>query len=80
MSTRVRVSFFARPIGDTPPKILADEESFGAAWIGLDELPLDPLRGDEVLDLIEYVHADGPVLSVSLIQQEGMPFYRDDRK
>ncbi len=73
-SARLRVVFFAKPIDETAPKIVADEESLGAAWIGLDELSYYSLRGDEVRDILEYVSAGGPVYPVSLIQREGMPF------
>lgn len=77
-AARVRVVFLARPIDDTPPKTVADEESLGAAWIGPDELPLYPLRGEEVRELIDYVLAGGPVYPAGLIQREGMPYRVSD--
>ena len=72
--SRVRVIFLAEPTDDTPPKAVPDEESLGAAWVGLDELDRYELRGDEVRELFEYVAAGGPVYPADLIQPEGRPF------
>lgn len=73
-SARVRVVFLASPVDDAPPKSVPDEESLGAAWVGLDELAGYPLRGSEVRGLLEYVAAGGPAYPVSLIRPEGAPF------
>jgi phosphatase NudJ len=73
-AARLRIVLLARPLDDTPPKIFADEESLGAAWIGRDELDYYPLRGEEVRDIIDYLLAGGPVYPVELIQREGLPF------
>lgn len=71
---RVRVTFLAEPTDDTPPKSEPDDESLGAAWVGLDELPRYPLRGDEVRELFEYVAAGGAVYPTDVLQPEGRPF------
>lgn len=73
-AARVRVIFAAHPVDDTPPKSAPDDESLGAAWVGLDELDGYPLRGDEVRELMQYLSAGGAVYPLSLIQAEGMPF------
>lgn len=72
--SRLRVVFLAEPIDHTPPKSIPDDESLGAAWVGLDELSNYPLRGQEVLDLLAYVAAGGIVYPAELLQSEGMPF------
>src|SRR5262245_60118704 len=71
---RMRVVFLAEPTDDTPPKTEPDEESLGAAWVGLDELPRYPLRGDEVRRLFEYVAAGGAVYPADVLQPEGRPY------
>jgi len=77
-SARVRVIFFARPLDETAPKTVADGESLGAAWIGVDELSNYSLRGEEVRDLCKYVLAGCTIYPLSVIQQEGMPFCTGD--
>lgn len=72
-SARLRVIFFARPVDNTAPKVVPDDESLGAAWVGREELSNYQLRAGEVRELIEYVSAGGPMYPVSLIQHEGMP-------
>jgi phosphatase NudJ len=71
---RLRVVFVARPVDDTPPKSVADDESLEAAWVALEELDGYPLRGDEVREILEYVASGGPIYPLSLLQREGMPF------
>jgi 8-oxo-dGTP pyrophosphatase MutT (NUDIX family) len=73
-AARLRVVFLAKPADDTPPKTVPDKESLGAAWVGLDELPDYPLRGGEVIELLEYAASGGPVHPLSLLQVEGMPY------
>jgi phosphatase NudJ len=71
---RLRVVFLAEPIDDTPPKSVPDEESLGAAWVRVGDLPGYPLRGEEVRELFEYVAKGGAVYPVGVLQPEGMPF------
>lgn len=71
---RLRVIFLAVPADDTPPKSVPDEESLGAAWVSLDEIAGYPLRGDDVVELLEYVASGGPVYPPGLLQPEGMPY------
>jgi phosphatase NudJ len=73
-SARLRVVFLARPVDDTPPKSVPDDESLEAAWVALDEMADYPLRGGEVRDLFEYVAAGGPAYPIDLIRPEGEPF------
>jgi len=45
-----------------------------AAWVTLDELPLYPLRGSEVSDILRHVARGGAVAPLSLLTEEGAPF------
>jgi phosphatase NudJ len=76
MAARVRVVFLAEPADDTPLKNVPDEESLGAAWVGLDELAKYPLRGEEVQELFTYVASGGPIFPTSILQPEGMSYTR----
>jgi ADP-ribose pyrophosphatase YjhB (NUDIX family) len=69
--TRMRVFFLASPVDDTPPKDRPDEESIGAAWVTLEEARRMPLRGGEVLEILQYVERGGPVYPLSLLTTEG---------
>jgi hypothetical protein len=72
--SQMRVVFLAEPVDHTPPKSVPDEESLGAAWVRLEDLSNNPLRGQEVRELFAYVAAGGAVYPVSVLQPEGMPF------
>lgn len=71
---RMRVLFLAEPTDDTPPKSEPDDESLGAAWVSLDELPKYKLRGAEVAELFKYIAAGGTVYAPELIGPEGAPY------
>jgi 8-oxo-dGTP pyrophosphatase MutT (NUDIX family) len=71
---RMRVVYVAEPADDTPPKSVPDEESLGAAWVTLEELPRYPLRGEEVQELMEYVLSGAPVYPVDVLTFEGTPY------
>jgi phosphatase NudJ len=71
---RMRVIFLAEPIDDTPPKTESDDESLGAAWVALDELPEYQLRGEEVTELFTYVANGGAAYPPELLQPEGRPY------
>lgn len=73
-SARLRVVYVARPADQTPPKSLPDEESLGAAWVGLGELDRLPLRGLEVRELLRAVAAGAPVLPLGAVTHEGAPW------
>lgn len=75
---RVRVIFTASPADDTPPRTTPDEESLGAAWVGLDELHRYPLRGSEVRDVLRYVEEGGHVSPLSAVAFEADPWPRED--
>ncbi|MCS6864064.1 MAG: NUDIX domain-containing protein [Gemmataceae bacterium] len=71
---RVRVIFLAEPTDDTPLKAEPDDESLGAQWVRLDELPRYPLRDPDVAEMFAYVAGGGPVYPIDLLQPEGTPF------
>ena len=50
---RMRVIFAGTPIDDSEPKSIADTESLRAAWLTLDEIRQIPLRGHDLLALLE---------------------------
>ncbi len=70
-SARIRVIFTAVPRDDRPPKSVPDEESLGAEWVRLDQLAAYPLRGRDVIDILEYLESNMPIYPLDLIQSEG---------
>ncbi len=72
--SRVRVVFVARPIDDTPPKTVPDDETLGAAWVSLDEMNNYSLRGSEVRELFEYIARGGAIAPLSFLTLEGAPY------
>jgi len=72
-SARLRVIMLARPIDDTPPKSQPDQESLGASWLTLDQIRLLPLRGQEVIEICQYVAEGGAIYPVGLLTAEGAP-------
>jgi phosphatase NudJ len=75
-TARCRVFFLARPADDTPPKSVPDEESLEARWVHPTELGGYPLRGEEVVRVIEYVVGGGPVMPLQALTDEGAPWER----
>jgi phosphatase NudJ len=71
---RMRIIFVAHPLDDTPPKHEADEESLEARWVTVEEAFHLPLRGFEVLRILQYVSGGAPVYPADLITYEGAPF------
>ena len=72
--TRVRVFFVARPIDDTAPKSVPDQETLGAAWVAPSELESYPLRGQEVAEIAEYIGGQHQVMPLSMLAHEGAPW------
>ena len=72
-TARVRAILVARPRDDSPPKGLPDQDSLGAAWVTLEELASLPMRGQEVLRILQYVSRGAAVYPLSLISFEGSP-------
>lgn len=68
---RMRVIFAGEPIGDAAPKSVADAESLGAAWLTLAEIRARPVRGAELVALLEEI-ASGtrPVFPLALLGRE----------
>ena len=71
---RMRVVFLAQPLDDRPLKSEPDSESLGAAWVTLDQLPQFPLRGAEVIDILQFVANGGACHPLNLIRREGLPY------
>jgi phosphatase NudJ len=67
---RMRVIFAGEPIGDTPPKTIADAESLGAAYLTLAEIRDRPVRGGELIELLESIAAGRPIFPLELIGRE----------
>ena len=72
--TRMRVIFTAKPQDQTPPKNNPDEHSLKAAWVTLKEMESLSLRGDEVIDIFNYIVNGGLVYPPKLLTREGAPF------
>lgn len=70
---RLRVFFLAHPIGGAL-KTEADDESRGAAWVRLAQLPHYRLRSPEVAHHLRYVAAGGPIAPLDLLTWEGAPY------
>lgn len=69
-TARVRVFFLARPLDDTPPKTVPDEDSLGAAWMTLDQLATLPLRDEEVRVVVHAVARGAPAYPLTLLVTE----------
>ncbi len=67
---RMRVIYSGTPIDDTPPKSVADAESLGAAYLTLEEIRARPVRGGELIGLLEAIAAGGPMYPLDLIGRE----------
>lgn len=67
---RMRVLFIGTPRDDTEPKKHADDESLGAAWFTLDEIRELPLRGAEVVALLDSVANGRQVFPLELFGHE----------
>ena len=77
-SARMRVIFYAEPTDPTAlPKMVADSESLGAAWLTVEELqakenipPPIGLRGGELLNWARYIESGGLISSLAILQDE----------
>ena len=69
-SARVRFILIARPIDETPPKSIADEESLEAKWLTLNEMRELQLRGIEVFNLCHAVENGAIIYPLDLISSE----------
>jgi phosphatase NudJ len=67
---RVRIIFSGHPADDTPPKQIPDEESLGAAYLSLDEIRQRPLRGGDLLPLLERLAAGQATYPLELLSCE----------
>jgi len=68
--TRVRVLFAGTPIDDTPPKTTADDESLGAAYLTLEEIRALPVRGLQLVTLLESIAGGRQVFPLDLLGPE----------
>ncbi len=71
---RCRMLFAAEPIGDPTPKQVSDDDTLGADWFTLAQIRQLPLRGREVVDMLESVERGAPVFPMALIEPEGAPW------
>jgi phosphatase NudJ len=68
--SRVRMIFSGVPVDNTPPKRRADEESLGAAWLTLPEIKELPLRGHELVELLDEIDMGAAVYPLHLLGHE----------
>jgi len=71
-TARMRVIFVGRPVDDTPPKSVPDDESIEARWVTLEEAKQLPLRGAEVLTLFSEVANGALVVPTHFLRPEGL--------
>jgi len=80
---RMRVIFYARPLDNSPPKSVPDEESEGAAWVTYEELckmkKQKALRGDELLIWSKYLLSGGYVYPLTVLTDEDDPTHSTDK-
>lgn len=79
-TARVRVIFVARPQDDTTTKNYPDQDTLGSAWMSLEEMRKFPLRGEEVIEIFEYVSNGAPIYPLELITTETAPYNKDPFK
>ena len=72
--TRLRMFFLAHPLDDRPPRTTPDEESLGAAWVRLEELPGYRLRAEDLRDILAYVARGCFVGPLGMLTIEGGPW------
>ena len=65
--TRMRVIYLAKPIDDSEPKSVPDDESLQAKWVTLEELDNYELRSHEVKTLFQLVNDGCRLLPVDMI-------------
>lgn len=70
-ATRVRVILVARPADDSAPLSKPNEDSLLAKWVTVNEAQELPLRGGEVLQIMNRVLHDTTVYPLSLLAKEG---------
>lgn len=75
-TSRCRVFFLGKPVGDSSPKTEADEHSLEARWLKLEEMHGLPLRGEEAHEIIEAVANGAPLFPLSLLTYEGASWTR----
>lgn len=68
---RQRVVFVGRAASTAPPKRSADAESLRADWFTREEAERLPLRGDDVLELIDAVESGAPILPITSLLERG---------
>lgn len=73
-TVRVRFVVTAAQTDDAPPKSIPDEDSQKADWFSIDQINHIRLRGEEVRDILGYVHRGGMVYPLNLVVPEGMPY------
>jgi phosphatase NudJ len=72
-SARVRAFFLARPVAGSTPRTTPNEHSLGARFVTRDEARQLPLRGDEVMAILDYAAGAPALLPMSMVVVEGTP-------
>ena len=67
---RMRVIYAGEPVDDTPAKSIADAESLCAAYLTLAEIRARPVRGSELIALLESVAAGRVAFPLELLGHE----------
>ena len=73
-SSRIRAIFSAVPVGNEPPKTVADKHSLQARWWTLEEMGQLDLRGFEVVEMCAHVERGGPLAPLNVLAAEGAAF------
>ena len=71
---RQRVIFTAFPNDDTAPRNFPNSETLEARWVTIEEAKHLNLRGNEVLDILQYVQSGKAIYPLSILTMEGLPF------
>jgi len=66
--SRLRIIFAAAPSDDTPLKSVADEETYKAEWVTVNELAAKKLRNPEVLKIFTWAFQEAPLYPISLLE------------
>jgi phosphatase NudJ len=69
-TARLRIVFVARPLDETPPKSVPDENSLRAAWVTLDELDQLPLRDQEVRTVFRAIAGGASIAPLGMLGAE----------
>jgi 8-oxo-dGTP pyrophosphatase MutT (NUDIX family) len=69
-SARLRVVYVGHPVDDTPPISTPNGEALQARWVTLEDAKKLPLRGFDVVEILQWVEGGATVYPLSLIIRE----------